>query len=356
VDEPWPPRRGPYEWRRVRARIARRVAVIFGLLLALSATGAVGLFSLVFGRRGLNEPPGSWPSIAVVGLLALLSLVMLLVALMRRIGLPLSDVVAAADHVARGDYAVRLAENGPPPLRSVARAFNSMAAQLERQDAQRRHLMADIAHELRTPLSIVQGRLEGLLDGVYARDDATLGEVLEDTRLLARLVEDLRTLADAESGALALRKEPTDLGALIHDAAAALASTASARGVKISVEEHGTLAPVDLDPLRIREVLTNLLSNALNHCSPGASVVVAARALRDRVEVSVRDTGSGIPPEALPHIFDRFYKDAASHGSGLGLTIARNLVAAHGGEIRAESKVGEGTTITFGLPAHGAKS
>ena len=135
---------------------------------------------------------------------------------MRRVGWPLGDIVAGADRVAGGDYTVRVSEAGPPSLRSVARAFNSMTARLQSQDEQRRHLMADVAHELRTPLTIVQGRLEGLLDGVYPRDDVRLSELLDDTRVLARLVEDLGTLANAESGALGLRKEPTDLAILVR--------------------------------------------------------------------------------------------------------------------------------------------
>jgi len=229
-----------------------------------------------------------------------------------------------------------------------------MTAQLHAQDLQRQHLMADIAHELRTPLTVMQGQLEGLLDGVYPRDDARLNEVLDHTRLLARLVEDLRTLAHAESGTLGLRKEPTDLGVLVHDAVAALASEAAARNLVIRVEDRDELPLVDVDPVRIREVLMNLLSNALRHSGSGGSVAITTEARREAIVVSVADTGAGITPEMLPRIFDRFYKGPASHGSGLGLTIARNLVVAHGGEISAESRVGEGTTVTFTVPREAA--
>jgi signal transduction histidine kinase len=243
-----------------------------------------------------------------------------------------------------------VAERGPPFLRAVARAFNSMATRLSEQDRQRRELMADIAHELRTPLAVVQGRLEGLLDGVYPRDDARLGEVLEETRLLARLVEDLGTLAHSERGTMGLQKEPTDLGVLIGDAARALASEAAGQGIAIHVENGSDLPLLDVDPLRVREVVTNLIANAIRHGERGTEVFIGTERRTGAIVVSVRDTGPGIAPEDRPRIFDRFQKGGRSRGSGLGLAIARNLVVAHGGEIAVESELGRGTTVTFTLP------
>jgi signal transduction histidine kinase len=269
---------------------------------------------------------------------------------MRRVGLPFTDVVSAAGRVADGDYGVRIEEHGPPSLRAVARAFNNMTAQLQSQDEQRRHLMADIAHELRTPLTVMQAQLEAILDGVYARDDERLNEVLEQAKLLSRLVEDLRTLANAERGSLALAKEPIDLGVLADDTVASFAAEAAARHVGIRVAEHGEMPIIDADPIRIREVLANLVSNAIRHSRADGTVTIAVEPRPDAVVVRVHDTGEGIAPEALARIFDRFYKGAASSGSGLGLTIARNLVLAHGGQMAADSRVGEGTTITFTLP------
>src|SRR6185436_21132068 len=175
-----------------------------------------------------GAPTAIWP-IAGLALATGILLVILLIVGMRRFALPLGNIVEAANRVADGDYSARVAEHGPPSLRTVGSAFNTMASHLEAQDRQRRDLMADIAHELRTPLSVIQGRLEGLLDGVYPRDDRTIGVVIDETRLLARLVDDLRTLANAESGALHLQKEPTDLGVLLGDAARALASEAAAQ-------------------------------------------------------------------------------------------------------------------------------
>jgi signal transduction histidine kinase len=269
---------------------------------------------------------------------------------MRRFGTPLGDIVEASNRVAVGDFAARLSEDGPPSVRSVARAFNSMTTRLQAQDSQRRHLMADVAHELRNPLAVVQGRLEGMLDGVYPRDEAQISAVLEETRMLTRLVEDLRTLAHAESGMMTLHKEPTDLGMLLNESVASFAMDSATRQVPIRVDAPTDLPLVDIDPLRIREVVTNLVSNAVRHTPPGGAVTVAAVRRADVIEVNVGDNGAGIAAEDVPKIFDRFYKGRGSRGSGLGLTIARNLVVAHGGEIRAESRAGQGTTMTFTLP------
>jgi two-component system OmpR family sensor kinase/two-component system sensor histidine kinase BaeS len=270
--------------------------------------------------------------------------------LMGRFGFPLGDMVEAADRVAEGDYSVRATEYGPGWMRTLARAFNSMTSKLQAQDVQRRHLMADIAHELRTPLAVLQGRLEGMLDGVYPRDEAQINAVLQETRMLTRLVDDLRTLAHTESGTLALQKESTDIGVLVSDATASFAVEAAERKVTLDVHAAPDLPHIEVDPLRIREVLTNLISNALHHTPGGGRVSVDAAARMDAIVVTVSDTGSGIAETDLSKIFDRFYKGRGSRGSGLGLTIARNLVVAHGGEIRAESAEGKGTAVTVILP------
>ena len=350
ASEPWPPAHRGHGWGRRRSHFVRRVGCLFAILLFFSVVGAASLLSLVLAGSGAI---GGTARFSLLGLVAALAVVILLAAFigaMRRIGFPLGDIVEAADRVANGDLSTRVVERGPPPLRSVARAFNSMAGRLEAQNQLRRQLMADIAHELRTPLTVIQGRVEGLLDGVYPRDDERLSEILEDTRLLSRLIEDLRTLANAEGGTLALQKEPTDLVVLMQDAVHSFSTEADRAHVTMRVEGPANLPLIDVDPLRIREVLTNLLSNALGHSRAGGTVSVAAEALGDHISIKVRDTGLGISPEDLPRIFDRFYKGPTSRGSGLGLTIARDLVAAHDGDIKAESRLGEGTTMTFTLP------
>jgi len=225
-----------------------------------------------------------------------------------------------------------------------------MTSRLQLQEEQRRHLMADIAHELRTPLTVIQGRLEGLIDGVYPRDEARLTQLLDDTRMLARLVDDLRTLANAESGTLTLQKEPTDLGILLQDVVKTFSEESAARHVAVDARAASDLPLVDVDPVRMREVLTNLVSNALHHTPAGGSVSLDAAARGDRLAIDVTDSGAGIAASDLPKIFDRFYKGTGSSGSGLGLTISKNLVEAHGGDIRAESPPGKGTTMTFTIP------
>jgi two-component system sensor histidine kinase BaeS len=209
------------------------------------------------------------------------------------------------------------------------------------QNRLRRQLMADVAHELRTPLAILQGRVEGMLDGVYERDDERLGELLVETRHLSRLVDDLRTLANAEAGTLELRKESVDLAQLIRDTAVSLTA-------RIVVNVPAELSIV-IDPMRIREVLLNLLSNALR-ATPDGRVAIDATYDDSNVVIRVSDNGSGIPADQLSSIFVRFRKGRDSTGSGLGLAIARKLVVAHDGDIRIESVEGKGTTVTVSLP------
>jgi len=220
-------------------------------------------------------------------------------------------------------------------------AFRRASSFFGAQDRLRRQLMADVAHELRTPLAILQGRIEGLIDGVYPRDDARIAGLLEETQHLSRLVEDLRTLANAEAGALDLRKEFVDPADLIRDAAGAFDR-------KIEVDAPEDMPLIEVDPVRVREVLLNLLSNAVRH-SEGA-ITIRAEMPPKRLVIQVIDAGRGIPPEELPRIFDRFHKGSDSHGSGLGLAIARTLVVAHGGTIDVASTVGKGTTVIVSLP------
>lgn len=348
-NEPFPPRFGPGSWRYRRTRFERRINALFWIGVVLLVAGINTLVSWLF--------PGSnviGPSLhSMRPLLALLWLFLIfgfLVPAVRRFRSPLADIVESADRVSEGDYSVRVSEYGPRWMRTIARAFNSMTSKLQAQDRQRRHLMADIAHELRTPLAVLQGRLEGMLDGVYPRDEAQINAVLQETRMLTRLVDDLRTLAHTESGTLALQKESTDLGVLINDAVASFSADAAAQGIALDVRAAPDLPLIEVDPLRIREVLANLISNGLRHTPEGGRVAVAASADSDSILVTVSDTGSGIAAAELPKIFDRFYKGRASHGSGLGLTIARNLVVAHGGKIHADSTEGKGTTMTVILP------
>jgi two-component system OmpR family sensor kinase/two-component system sensor histidine kinase BaeS len=269
---------------------------------------------------------------------------------MRSFASPLGAVMEAADRVADGDYAVRVQEHGPPTIRALARSFNTMTERLQNADRLRRDLMADVAHELRTPLSIVQGRLEGLMDGIYPRDDRQLSQLLEETHILSRLIEDLRTLVLSDAGVLQLQKESTDMVVLVQDVVRSMQTETDRKSLSLSVTTSTDTAVLELDPVRIREVLTNLLSNAVRHTAAGHAVTIDIRNTNEGVAVAVTDTGEGMPPEEIAHIFDRFYKGSASRGSGLGLTIAKSIVTAHGGEISASSQINHGTSVTFTLP------
>ena len=349
-DEPWPPRSPLYWSGRRRDRFVRRSGwYAFGPVWLLMWFA----FAVLRGRPVLPGAPWALSNLVPVLLMCAVAAGVVAV-IIRRIAAPVADIVGAAERIARRDYRVRVDEpaRGPRWVSDTARAFNAMAVELEAQDVARRHLMADIAHELRTPLAVVQARLEGVIDGVYPETSEELQVLLENTRVLSRLVEDLRTLSSAESGALALAKEPTDILALADDVASSLADRAEEAGVTLRIDSDRatSLEPITLDPIRIREVMLNLVSNALRYTPRNGQVTIRITALTAAVQIAVVDTGAGIPADELPRIFDRFYKGTESTGSGLGLTIARRLVEAHGGTIRAESQLGAGTTMTFTLP------
>jgi len=278
----------------------------------------------------------------------------------RRIATPLADVMAAADAVAEGDLSVRVPEHAPGEFGQMARSFNRMAQELERADRQRRNLTADVAHELRTPLHIIQGNLEGVLDGVYEPTDEHIGATLAETRALARLVDDLRTLSLAEAGQLALVWEPVDVAELLADVGTSFSGQAEAAGIGLRVEAEGD--PSDLtitaDAGRLDQVLGNLMANALRHTPSGGTIALRAGPIAGGVRLVVSDTGEGIPAGDLPFIFDRFWRGdrSRSHsggaGSGLGLAIARQMVHLHRGRITVESEPGAGTTFTIELPAN----
>jgi two-component system sensor histidine kinase BaeS len=209
-----------------------------------------------------------------------------------------------------------------------------------------------VSHELRTPLTVIAGNLEAILDGVHPADPEHLEPVLEETRVMERLIEDLRTLTLSEAGSLPLHREPTDLAVLVDEVARSFAPRARAAEVTLTAEVPDDLPLIEVDPVRIREVLANLTANALGHTPAGEAVAlaVALEPGAQRVVLTVRDTGPGIDPDLLDHVFDRFVKDERSRGSGLGLAICRGLVEAHGGSITASSPPGEGATFRVVLP------
>ena len=338
-NEPWPPK-GRHWPRGIHRPFFRRLGCLFLMLNLLGAAVLVTVILLVLNALGLtsislNQVRWVLPFGGIL-LAVLISVIVLAATNLRRVSVPLDDMLAASQRVADGDYAVRVATRGPLEVRSLASAFNSMAERLQAHDRQRRSMLADVSHELRTPLTIIQGNLEGMLDGLYPPDDARLRSILEETQILSRLTDDLRTLALAETGALQLKPESTDLVSLLRETIDAFHTQAAATGVPVNFSTDTPEIALNIDPERIRQVASNLISNAVRYSPSGTPVRVnlSTQKLADEkcVTVSVADTGPGIAGTDLPHIFDRYYKSADSHGMGLGLSIARYIVEAHGGQ------------------------
>jgi signal transduction histidine kinase len=358
-NEDWPPTREA--WRRVGRRnpFFRRMGCFFFVFAFLAFVGLLGILRFILAPF-LNidgAPPLDRPGYIVP--FAFLGFILLVFAFgwgarsLRRMFTPLDELYNASERVANGDYSVRVQEKGPPEIHSLMRSFNSMAERLQVHDQQRRNMLADISHELRTPITVIQGNVEGMLDGVYPADEARLKSIIEETQILSRLVDDLRTLALAESGALRLKREPTNVAELIRDAVSGFEAQRMEKDIRLETVLEN-VDDANIDPQRIREVLTNLLSNALRYTPRGGEVQVrlaeAGIGEERSVTIAVKDSGPGIDPAVLPHVFDRFYKSSDSGGMGLGLSIAKYLVEAHHGKIGAESEVGNGTTISFTLP------
>jgi len=342
--EPFPPVR---RWRRRGPAPFIRFIGCFVLTIFLLSLAVGGLIGALLGR---GEPH---PFFFPFGLIPIVIVALIVIGVaggLRRVAQPMDNLIEAARRIESGDYSAQVPEWGSPDLRSVARAFNSMSARLKAMDEQRRSFLADVTHELRTPLSVIQGQAEAIADGVYPADAAHLAPILDATQALDRLVEDLRTLVLSDAGNLVLHKEPTDIGALARDTVESFRSQAESAGISLTAEIAPNLPTLDVDPARIRQVIGNLLSNAIRHTRSGGSVKVAVSAANTQVTIAVTDTGEGIPPELLPHVFDRFVKGATSTGSGLGLAIARDIIRAHGGAVEARNQPGGGAVLSATLP------
>ena len=352
-DEAWPPRdwHGGRWHKRPRGFAGPFGCAVVALIVLAAGTLTIAAWA-VFAITGLVNAPRPFVIFGLIALVLIAFAAVRAASAVRRMSVPVDELADAAERIERGDFSVRVRETGPRRLRSLARAFNQMSARLATADERRRAFLADAAHELRTPLTIIRAEIEAIEDGVYPADKEHFAPIDAQLASLERLIDNLRTVALAESGALELHRAPLDVGTAIDSSVAAFHAEADSDGVDLRADYPPALPRPSADEQRIGQVLTNLISNALRNTARAGHVVVAARRAGDgaALEISVSDDGQGIAPELLARVFDRFAKSSDSPGSGLGLAICRDLVEAHGGRISIDSELGRGTTMTFTLP------
>jgi two-component system OmpR family sensor kinase/two-component system sensor histidine kinase BaeS len=286
--------------------------------------------------RAIVFPAGS------ISFVLVLFLVVVAILLMRRFVDPLADVIFAAREVASGNLETRIPMKGPQDLRSLSESFNEMASSLEHSDRERRDMLADIAHELRTPLSVIRGRLEGIVDGIYSENGSQVSMALEQTYLMQRLVDDLRLLTLAETRQLPFDMRSINTADIIERVLEMFSAEAQEKNISISFPEKDGNLSAFVDPQRFEQVMSNLIGNSLRYVPQGGRVWVVARETSEGVRITINDNGPGIPEEDLPFIFDRFWRKEksrtrASGGSGLGLSIAKQLIEAEDGRIEARN-------------------
>lgn len=342
------------QWR-VGARYAS-FFLLFVVIILVFIGGASGGFYLLFSQySGIRN---IWLLVCGGPVIVVALGVFIIYNLYLRFGRPLRAIFSAIDTVAEGDLSVRVPADDSPQFSELIKRFNKMVEELESADLQRRNLTADVAHELRTPLHIIHGNLEGILDGVYDPTPEQIDNILEEIELLERLVDDLQTLSLAEAGQLPLHPSRFALADLFRDVAASFSAQAASQGIELDTRLADPDQQIGADYVRLNQSLANLVANALRYTPEGGMISIAALpAEAGRVRIQVEDTGSGIPAEDLPFIFDRFWRGEKARtreghaNSGLGLAITEQLIHAHGGTISVQSEVGHGTTFTIELPA-----
>jgi two-component system sensor histidine kinase BaeS len=291
------------------------------------------------------------------GLAAAAAALVLSLIFTRSVLAPVAAMSRVTHRIAAGRYDERVQVSGSDELAQLGTRFNRMAEKLDQVESMRRQLIGDVSHELRTPLTAIKGSMEGLIDGVLPASTETFQQIHAEADRLNRLVDDLQELSRVEARSVELQLRPVDISSLMYTVVKRLGPQAESKHVSLDLEPSSGLPQVLADEDRAAQVLINLIGNALQYTPEGGKVMVAASPAGDQVEIRVRDTGIGIPPEHLSQIFDRFYRvdksrtRRAGGGSGIGLTIARAIVEAHGGSIRAESPgEGQGSTFSFTLP------
>lgn len=345
-NEPWPPQDAA-AWRQLRRGFMRRAgcfALFMVVVLVLVVGGIIGILATVTG----SSPTGIVG--AIIALVIFLVLLRVIFSAFRSTAAPVGELIEASGRVESGELDVQVPERGMREVRTLTRAFNAMSARLSATERERRRLLADVSHELRTPLTVIQGNIEAMIDGLYPADREHLERIQAEARQLERLIDDLRTLSLAETGQLPLQREPTDVDALAREVAAAFEPDALTAGVDLTREVPADLPDLEVDGRRIRQVISNLVANALRHTPRGGRVTVSASAVNGGIRLEVADTGVGMSADAVGHAFERFWRAGDSAGAGLGLAIVRDLVEAHGGTVAIRSEVGQGTTVIVILP------
>jgi two-component system sensor histidine kinase BaeS len=319
----------------------------------------VGSVRLGFGSPSTATAQNiAWTWIIVAALVSLAVAIVMALYVSRRISRPLARLSSVARSFAAGDRAARADPadaSAPGELGEIARSFDASADEVVRSEQARQRMAADVAHELRTPLAALQAGLEELRDGLVEPEPARLAALHAQSVRLGRVVDDLSHLSAAESAALTLRRQRVDLGLLVTEAVSASRPSLDAAGISVTVDVPAGIA-VNGDADRLHQAVGNVLANAARHCRAGDSVAVGVAADGSRALVTIADTGPGIAPEDLPHVFDRLWRgsaDSDAAGSGIGLAVVRELVVAHGGTVEATSDGMSGTTFVLSLPRQG---
>jgi len=351
------PGQSPSQKKRRRVGRALAFTIFFVLSAALFVGGIAAILYLLFSKySGVRN---IWILICGAPVVLAVFIFFTIFNLYNRFGRPLESLFDAINAVEDGDLSARVRENKSDMFNDLFKRFNKMVGELERAEQQRRNLTADIAHELRTPLHIIQGNLEGIVDGIYQPTLEHINATLDETKLLTRLVNDLQTLSLAETGQLPLHPTHFLLADLVQDLVSSFASQAASQGIDLRTNLADPQQTLTADYDRLDQVLSNLISNALRHTPAGGNIFIETRTGLNperSVRITVNDTGQGITPEDLPFIFDRFWRGDKSRSvrihSGLGLAIAKQLIHAHHGTIEVQSGLGMGTTFMIELPDH----
>ncbi|MGZ9224903.1 MAG: sensor histidine kinase [Anaerolineales bacterium] len=345
----------PTPERRSGRFLPYAIFIIIAIFLFLG--GAAAILYLIFSEySGVRN---IWLLLCGAPFILIVLVIITIITLYTRFGRPLQQLFNAINAVEEGDLSVRVPETNSDMFSNLIERFNKMIGELERAEQQRRNLTADIAHELRTPLHIIQGNLEGIIDGVYQPTSEHINNTLDETRLLARLVNDLQTLSLAETGQLPLHLTRFPLADLIQDLTSSFSAQVTSQSIDLKTNIANPNQELTADYDRLNQVLSNLISNALRHTPKGGTISIetgTGSSPERSVRIIVKDSGLGIAPEDLPFIFDRFWRADKSRSerthSGLGLAITKQLIHAHGGTIEAQSVVGKGSDFIIELPEH----